>query len=539
VTVSVSDTTNAPQADLPVYVFNESAYTGFNGKTDAAGHVSLTLPEGSYRFRADLHGAQYWSGTSNHCAAPGCTTASVSVPRYAQVTVTAANRIGEPQRDLPVYAFNGSTYTGLSGVTGRDGKTTLWLPEGNYRFRADQFDMQFWSGQENHCTVPGCTTAVVTVLGLVSPQVTQTITYTYDPLNRLTAADYDTGEYYHYTFDAVGNRLGEQTDRDENTYVYDDANRLINLNGTDYTWDANGNLLDDGTSVYTYNHANRLSTLTQGSDVYGFEYNGLGDRLSQTVNDMTMNYTLDLNSGLTQVLNDGNYDYLYGVSRIAQATPYLTEYYLPDALGSVRQVASSAGKVTLSKRYDPYGEVLDYEGSSNLSFGYAGEMQDSTGMVYLRARYYAPTDGRFVSRDTWEGDVNSPMSYNAWLYTYANPINMTDPSGKFPKYCHKMPNRRQFEDCVRKAYGLDRPMEYDLAQYYNNPESLKDNPGCHYVVSPKLPISYDADGYIEGLGTTWFSKSLNKEIVYDFADMTRARFEGEGNSLSDSLVGIG
>jgi len=54
----------------------------------------------------------------------------------------------------------------------------------------------------------------------------------------------------------------------------------------------------------------RLSALTQGNDGYGFEYNGVGDRLSQTVNEMTTNYTLDLNSGLTQVLNDGNYDYL-------------------------------------------------------------------------------------------------------------------------------------------------------------------------------------------------------------------------------------
>jgi len=82
-------------------------------------------------------------------------------------------------------------------------------------------------------------------------------------------------------------------------------------------------------------NANRLSTLVQGSDTYAFGYNGLGDRLSQTVNDMTTNYTLDLNSGLTQVLSDGHYDYLYGVNRIAQkATPYLTEYYLTDALGS-------------------------------------------------------------------------------------------------------------------------------------------------------------------------------------------------------------
>jgi len=48
----------------------------------------------------------------------------------------------------------------------------------------------------------------------------------------------------------------------------------------------------------------------------------------------------------------------------------------PNAL--VRQVASSAGEVTLSKRYDPYGQVLDYEGSSNPSFGYAGEWGDKS-----------------------------------------------------------------------------------------------------------------------------------------------------------------
>jgi RHS repeat-associated protein len=132
--------------------------------------------------------------------------------------------------------------------------------------------------------------------------------------------------------------------------------------------------------------------------------------------------------------------YLYNAGRITQkVTPYLTEYYLTDALGSVRQVASSAGEVTLSKRYDPYGWVLDFEGSSNPSFGYAGEMQDSTGMVYLRARYYAPTDGRFVSRDTWDGDPNNPISFGKWLYGSANPVKYTDPTGRFPEFCQKAP----------------------------------------------------------------------------------------------------
>lgn len=42
--------------------------------------------------------------------------------------------------------------------------------------------------------------------------------------------------------------------------------------------------------------------------------NLLGDRLSQN----GVNYTLDLNASLTQVLNDGTNTYLYGLGRIAQ-----------------------------------------------------------------------------------------------------------------------------------------------------------------------------------------------------------------------------
>ena len=54
--------------------------------------------------------------------------------------------------------------------------------------------------------------------------------------------------------------------------------------------------------TYTYDAANRLITVTQGANAYAFAYNGLGDRLRQTVNDAPTNYMLDLNAGLTQVL---------------------------------------------------------------------------------------------------------------------------------------------------------------------------------------------------------------------------------------------
>jgi YD repeat-containing protein len=79
-----------------------------------------------------------------------------------------------------------------------------------------------------------------------------TITYDYDPLYRLTAADYSTGAFYHYTYDSVGNRLTQETGLGTTNYVYDNANRLSSVNSVNYTWDDNGNLLNDGTNLYTY-----------------------------------------------------------------------------------------------------------------------------------------------------------------------------------------------------------------------------------------------------------------------------------------------
>ncbi len=58
-------------------------------------------------------------------------------------------------------------------------------------------------------------------------------------------------------------------------------------------------------STYTYNQANYLMTATQGDDEYDFGYNGLGDRLSQSVNGGWTDYTLDINQTLTQILDDG------------------------------------------------------------------------------------------------------------------------------------------------------------------------------------------------------------------------------------------
>ena len=238
-----------------------------------------------------------------------------------------------------------------------------------------------------------------------------TITYDYDPLYRLTEANYSNSSYYHYTYDKVGNRLTQDTLLgglpSTTSYVYDDANRLTSVNGVTYTWDANGNLLNDGVNAYAYDSANRLRSVSNQSTVSSYQYNGLGDRLSQTVNGNTTNYTLDLNAGLTQVLNDGTNTYLYGNGRIAQVST-TTEYFLGDALGSVRQLTNQSGQVTYARAYDPYGTATSTSGPSSTAYGYTGEFT-SNELVYLRARLYAPYLNQFAQPDSI-----SPAETTVW-----------------------------------------------------------------------------------------------------------------------------
>ncbi|MCC6300054.1 MAG: hypothetical protein IT314_12205, partial [Anaerolineales bacterium] len=59
-----------------------------------------------------------------------------------------------------------------------------------------------------------------------------------------------------------------------------------------------------------------------------------------------------------------------------------------------------------------YGEATLSAGNGTSPFAFTGEQVDVSGLTYLRARYYASGDGRFISRDTWMGDYNSPLSLN-------------------------------------------------------------------------------------------------------------------------------
>jgi RHS repeat-associated protein len=185
--------------------------------------------------------------------------------------------------------------------------------------------------------------------------------------------------------------------------------------------------------TYTYDAENRLTSVMEGASPTTYTYNGDGDRMSQTVDGMTTSYVLDTATPLTMVLAETTgaetIYYLHGLDLVAQNDGVSTEYFGYDGLGSVRQMLDSSGSVFFAQVFDPYGNQYASAGVDSTNRGFTGEQTDSNGLIFLRARFYNPRQGRFLQRDPWKGNENSPVSFNPWLYVSGNPINQTDPSG--------------------------------------------------------------------------------------------------------------
>ncbi|MBD5102879.1 MAG: hypothetical protein HDT27_09385, partial [Subdoligranulum sp.] len=63
-------------------------------------------------------------------------------------------------------------------------------------------------------------------------------------------------------------------------------------------------------------------------------------------------------------------------------------------------------------------------------YGYNGEQHDpTTGLQYLRARYYAPQNGSFSTQDSFAGLLTDALSQKRYTYVQNNPVTFADPSG--------------------------------------------------------------------------------------------------------------
>ena len=264
-----------------------------------------------------------------------------------------------------------------------------------------------------------------------------TVNYGYDSDSRISSISYQTGlanviGTLSYVYDAAGRRtqVGGTLGRTNlpatlTSASYDVANELTSWNGTAITYDADGNMANDGTASYTWNARNQL--IGRGATAY--QYDAYGRR---TLNSAGNNLLYDgadatqESSGGTPVANrvvGGPDEFFTRTDGTGTYTP------ITDALGSVLGLADSTGNIVTQYTYDPFGNTTASGAANGNVHQYTGRENDGNGLYYYRARYYSPGMHRFVSED--------PIGFvggNTNLYAYVgdSPTNLRDPSGKSP-----------------------------------------------------------------------------------------------------------
>ena len=212
---------------------------------------------------------------------------------------------------------------------------------------------------------------------------------------------------------------------------YNNLNQVSLFNGATFAYDANGNLTSDGSRSYTYDAADRLLTITAGSAVTTFGYDGLGRRVQQTTVNGTTTTTRYLWCGTAVCQTRDGTDtvtarlFWEGEYRPSGTKKY---FYLTDHLGSVRDVVDITGTPTLVAAFDytPYGAVARSWGSITPVRTYGKLLAGPNGLLMSATRAYSPAIGKWLNSDPIREIGSGP---NLTSYVGANPVKYNDPLG--------------------------------------------------------------------------------------------------------------
>ena len=217
-------------------------------------------------------------------------------------------------------------------------------------------------------------------------------------------------------------------------FSYGADNRLITVDGAPVTYDLNGNMLVKGGITYQYDYENRLKSVVGPEGTWEYAYDAKGNRTSIKHNGTERRFLVNPN-GATSLLAeyDANNNllsyYVYGKGLLykidADGNP---NYYHYNSTGHTVAVTDADGAVVSRYSYAPFGGLLTRVESSPNLFRYAGKygvVDDGNGLLFMRARYYEPGIGRFITKD--------PLGFLGGINTYAmaanNPVNFMDPMG--------------------------------------------------------------------------------------------------------------
>ena len=273
-------------------------------------------------------------------------------------------------------------------------------------------------------------------------------TFEYDTVSRLTSESYWTAtstldRRVTYAYDAVGNRSKRTDTKDpvDRVYQYSVNDEMLSDGVSTFTYDANGSLVGRDTAgvhtTFTYDARKVLTAVSQPNGPSAtFTYDGLDRRIASSENGAGKHYVLD-DAQLSRVvaeLDDSNQvtaSYIYGHELVSEDTAAGESFYIYDGTGSVRALVDPNGVVTDRYDYDAFGQLTHKSGATPNRFLYhAQELDASTGLYHLRARYYDPSAGRFITMDRVEGFLEAPATRHRYVYALNNPVNRHDPSGE-------------------------------------------------------------------------------------------------------------
>jgi RHS repeat-associated protein len=124
-------------------------------------------------------------------------------------------------------------------------------------------------------------------------------------------------------------------------------------------------------------------------------------------------------------------EYIYsGAAMLAKIEAGATQYYHEDHL-SVRLMTDANGNKIGEQGHFPFGESWYSHNTTTKWMFTSYERDNESGLDYAMARFYNSRTGGFCSADPVEGRPEDPQSWNRYSYVENDPINLTDPSGKF------------------------------------------------------------------------------------------------------------
>ncbi|WP_080066679.1 RHS repeat-associated core domain-containing protein [Ruminiclostridium hungatei] len=192
---------------------------------------------------------------------------------------------------------------------------------------------------------------------------------------------------------------------------------------------------ENSITINEYDGLNQLVKVTEGSNTYSYTHNWDGLRASKTVNGVTTNHIWDGDQMVLEIDGAGNVSnkYIRGINLIYAEESANRRYFLYNGHGDTVQLTSTTGSSIKVYDYDAFGNEKNIDPNDTNLFRYCGEYFDKeTGTIYLRARYYDPGIGRFITEDSYWGKDSDPLSLNLYTYCYSDPIMYSDPSGNIP-----------------------------------------------------------------------------------------------------------